>query len=144
MICGKSTIGQDGSIPPELNELARKVVDAAYRVHWILGPGLFESVYEACLLHELRKRGVRCENQKAIPVFYDNIEMGMGFRADVMVEDCLIVEIKTVDMISPAHKAQVITYLRLTGCKLGLLINFNAPTLKSGIRRIVSTGSKVV
>ena len=124
-------------LPAETERLAKIVVDAAYTVHSGLGPGLLESVYEICLAHELRKRGLRIETQVAIPVVYDGIRLEAGLRIDLLVEGQLLVEIKAVDEMKRVFKAQVLTYLKLTGIRLGLLINFNVPLIKNGIERII-------
>jgi GxxExxY protein len=123
-------------IPSGTNEAAEAVVDAAFAVHSKLGPGLLESVYEVCLAHELEKRGRHVRRQLSLPVLYDGIRMDAGLRLDMVVDDCLVVEIKAVEQILPVHKAQVLTYLKLTGNRLGLLINFNTPLIRDGIRRI--------
>ena len=120
------------------NDLARQIVDAAYRVHTVLGPGLLESVYEEVLAHELRKRGLTVIQQQVIPVIYEDIRLEMGFRADLIVENLLIVEVKSIAEISPVHKKQLRTYLRLTEKRLGLLINFNVLLIKDGITRVVN------
>ena len=120
------------------NEVAKIVVDVAFQIHKRLGPGLLESVYEAVMLHELRKRGLHVENQVPIPVEWDGIRLEVGFRADLIVERCLIVELKSVEQINPVHKKQLLTYLRLANCRLGLLINFNTELIKNGISRIVN------
>jgi len=120
-----------------LNELSRQIVDAVFQVHRTLGPGLLESVYEACLCHELKKRGIAFKSQVALPVVYDGVEIEAGFRIDIWVEDRLVVELKAVDELHDIHAAQLLTYLRLTGNRLGLLINFNVPVIKQGIKRIV-------
>ena len=114
------------------------VLNCAMKVHTSLGPGLLESVYELCLTHELSKSGIRSARQTALPVTYDGMEIEGGFRADVIVEDLVIVEIKTVEKILPVHNSQLLTYLRLSGLKLGYLLNFNVPHLRDGIRRIVN------
>jgi GxxExxY protein len=123
-------------IPLETDRIARAVVDAAYTVHKSLGPGLLESVYEVCLAHEISKRGFHVERQVAIPVVYDDVRLDAGLRLDLLVEKCLIVELKAVEAILPVHRAQMLTYLRLTGHRLGLLINFNVPLIRDGIQRI--------
>jgi len=133
----KDTKTQRGEIPVAANEAAAAVVDAAFRVHSSLGPGLLESVYEACLLHELRERGVTAARQVEVPIVYDGVTLDQGFRLDLLVGGCLVVELKTVDTLLPVHMAQLITYLKLTGHRLGLLINFNVPLLKDGIHRVV-------
>lgn len=119
------------------NELAAIVVDVAYQIHTRLGPGLLESVYHAIMLHELRKRGLSVEFEKAVPVVWDNIELEVGFRADLIVEHKLILELKSVEQIARVHKKQLLTYMRLTNCRLGLLINFGAELIKNGITRVV-------
>lgn len=120
------------------NEIAADVVDAAFRVHTTLGPGLLESVYEAALAHELRRRGRGVKRQEPIAIVYDGIELGEGFRADLLVEDKVIVELKSVEKVAPVHKKQTLTYIRLADKRLGLLINFGAPLIKDGITRIVN------
>ena len=119
------------------NEISGAVVDSAMKIHSELGPGLLESVYVACLVHELKKRGLRAATQLPLPVIYDGERMDLGFRIDLLVENTVVVEIKAVDAINPVHLAQVITYLKLSGKYLGLLINFNVVHLRDGIRRIV-------
>ncbi len=124
-------------IPDELDEIAKKIVDSAFRVHSQLGPGLLESIYEVCLAHELKKSPMKVEQQLAVPVVYDGIRFETGFRLDLLVEDSVLVELKAVEKIMPVHRAQVMTYLKLCGLRLGLLINFNVPLIKDGINRIV-------
>lgn len=119
------------------NEIAKEVADAAYRVHTKLGPGLFESVYEVTLAHELRKRGLQVVRQQPIAVEYDSIRFDEGFRADVIVEDKVILELKSVENVSRSHKKQLLTYLRLADKRLGLLIDFGGELIKDGITRIV-------
>ncbi len=121
-----------------INALARQVVDAAYQVHTRLGPGLLESVYEAVLAHELQKRGLEVSRQQAIPIVYDGLRFDEGFRADLIVEDELIVELKSVEKVAPVHKKQLLTYLRLTDKRLGLLVNFGASLIKEGVSRVVN------
>jgi GxxExxY protein len=120
------------------NAVARQIVDAAYRVHTTLGPGLLESVYEAALTYELEKRGLRVSRQQAIPVVYESVGIQTGFHADLLVEDQVIVEIKAVETVAPVHKKQFLTYLKLADKRLGLLINFNVALIKHGITRIVN------
>ena len=120
------------------NEIAREVVDVAYRVHVGLGPGLFESVYEAVLASELEKRGLHVCCQQPIPVVFEGTRFEMGFRADLIVEDRVIVEIKSIVDLGPVHKKQLLTYLRLSGKTLGLLINFNEALIRNGITRIAN------
>ncbi|MDY0168947.1 MAG: GxxExxY protein [Thermoguttaceae bacterium] len=120
------------------NEIAKIVVDAAYCIHKHFGPGLHETVYEVCLVHELRKRGFQAERQKPVSIKYDSITFDEGFRADVVVENRVVLELKAVETIHPVHKKQLLTYLRLTGTRLGLLINFDVPLIKDGISRVVN------
>jgi len=124
-------------IPVETEEAAKEVVDAAIKVHKSLGPGLLESVYEICLAHELKQRGILFQTQVALPISYEGITIDAGLRLDLLVKDCLIVELKAVEKLSSIFDAQLLTYLRLSGKRLGLLINFNVPVLKDGIKRIV-------
>ena len=124
-------------LPPDTERIATIVVDSAYKVHAGLGPGLLESVYETCLIHELRKRGITTQSQLPIPVVYDGIRLDAGLRIDLLVDKQVIVEIKAVDQMNRVFKAQVLTYLKLTGLRLGLLINFNVPLIKNGIERII-------
>ena len=120
------------------NEIAKIVVDAAYKVHTTLGPGLLESAYEAVLFYELKKRELRVERQVTVPVVYEEVRLEEGFRADLIVEDKLIIEIKSVAKTVPVHQKQLLTYLKLTDMRLGLLINFGAFLIKDGIQRIVN------
>lgn len=120
------------------NEIAKIVVDICYQIHKELGPGLFESVYEEILYFELVKYGFSVERQKAIPVIWRTKKMNLGFRADLIVNSKLIIEIKSVEFINPIHPKQLLTYLKLTKMKLGLLINFNEAYIKDGIKRIVN------
>ncbi len=120
------------------NEISGMIVDAAYRVHRRVGPGLFESVYERILRYELERRGLLVLAQHPVPVIYDSIRIDEAFRADLIVENKVIVELKSVEAIHPVHQMQVLTYLRLSGLRLGLLINFNVPLIKSGIKRIAN------
>ena len=120
------------------NEISGQIVDAAYRVHTVLGPGLLESVYEEVLAHELRKRGLTVVQQQSIPVVYEETRLETGFRADLIVEDRVIVEVKSIAEIAPIHKKQLLTYLPLADKRLGLLINFNEFLIKHGITRIVN------
>ncbi len=120
------------------NAVAGEIVDVAYRVHSVLGPGLFESVYEAIMARELEKRGLRVATQEPVPVVYDGTRFEIGFRADLVVENKVIVEIKSIAELTAVHKKQLLTYLRLADKRLGLLINFNEVLIKDGIRRIVN------
>jgi GxxExxY protein len=120
------------------NAVAKQIVDVAYRAHTALGPGLLESVYEAVLASELQKRGLSVARQQVIPVVYEGTRFAMGFRADLVVQDSVIVEIKSITEITALHKKQLLTYLRLADKRLGLLINFNVALIKDGITRIVN------
>jgi GxxExxY protein len=120
------------------NEVAKQVVDAAHRIHTTLGPGLLESVYEAVLSYELERRGLHAVRQSEVLIVYQQTRIQAGFRADLVVEEQVIVEIKSVDAVAPVHKKQLLTYLRLSGKRLGLLINFNVALIKDGITRIVN------
>ena len=117
--------------------IAEKIVDAAYTVHKVLGPGLLERVYEVCFCHELSKRGLNCQRQVDLPIIYDGMIFDEGLRLDVLVEELIICELKAVDEMNPVWKAQILSHLRLTGKRLGFLINFNVPSIKSGINRII-------
>lgn len=118
-----------------LDEISYAIIGCAYRVHSSLGPGLLESTYEVCLEYELLKEGMKVERQKALPVVYENIKLEVGYRIDLLVDNQIILEIKSVDCINPVHEAQLMTYLKLSKIKLGILINFNVSDLKKGIRR---------
>ena len=118
--------------------IAKEIVDVAFKMHTVLGPGLFESVYEAVLASELQKRGLRLARQQPIPVVYEGTVLEMGFRADIVIEDKVIVEIKSIAEIGALHKKQHLTYLRLADKRLGLLINFNVARIKDGITRIAN------
>jgi GxxExxY protein len=120
-----------------LNEIAQAIIGAAIDVHRELGPGLLESTYEACLVFELAQRGLSVEHQKPLPVVYKAVKLDCGYRIDSLVEGLVIVEIKTVDTIIPVHEAELLSYMKLTGCKVGLLINFNVTKLTDGVRRRV-------
>lgn len=120
------------------NEISGIIVDVAFKIHSSLGPGLLESVYEEIMNYELIKVGLSVERQKGIPVIWDNLRMDIGFRADLIIEKKVIIEIKSVENIAPVHPKQLLTYLKITGIKLGLLINFNERLIKDGITRIVN------
>lgn len=124
-------------LPDETNAVAKQVVDCAFRVHSALGSGLLESVYETCLAHEIMKKGLTAERQVVVPIVYDNIRLEEGFRIDMVVGKCVVVELKAVEEVLAVHKAQLLTYLRLSGHRIGLLINFNVPLIREGIIRIV-------
>ena len=120
------------------NELSKTIVNVSYKIHTKLGPGLLESVYEAILYHELTKEGLKVERQKPIPIIWDGVYLDIGFRADLIVENKIIIELKSVEKISNVHLKQLLTYLRVTDLKLGLLINFNEALIKDGIKRVVN------
>ena len=122
----------------DINNLTGEVIGAAIEVHKILGPGLLESAYEECLCHELKLREPPFERQKELPIEYKGVKLDCGYRLDVVVANNLIVEIKACESLLPIHEAQLLTYLKLTGIKVGLLINFNVPVLKEGIRRLAN------
>jgi GxxExxY protein len=121
----------------ERNEISGAVVDAAMKVHTALGPGLLESAYAACLRHELIKRGLKVASEVPVPVVYDGIKLDAGYKLDLLVEDTVIVELKAIEALAPIHQAQLISYLKLTGKPIGLLINFHSLHLKDGIKRFV-------
>jgi GxxExxY protein len=120
------------------NMIAKEIVDAAYKVHKTLGPGLLESVYETLLAHELEKRGFNVKRQVPVPIVYEGITFNEGFRADLIVKDKVIVELKSVETVAPVHKKQLLTYLRLADKRLGLLINFGSALVRDGITRVVN------
>lgn len=120
------------------NELSRIVFDCALKVHQSLGPGLLESAYEECSYYELRKTGLNVEKQKPLPLIYEEVKLDVGYRIDIIVENKLIIEIKSVEALNDVHFAQLLTYLKLTNCKLGLLINFNVSLIKNGVKRVVN------
>ena len=124
-------------VTAEIDAIAKATVDAAFRVHQTLGPGLLESVYETCLTHELRKRGHAVATQVSLPVVYDGMTLDAGLRMDMLVADSVIVEVKAVEKTNPVFEAQLLTYLKLTGRRVGLLINFNVPVIRDGIKRVV-------
>ena len=120
------------------NEVAKQIVDVAFKIHSTYGPGLLESVYETIMAYELNKRGLRVNRQQAIPVIHEDVRMELGFRADLIVDSKVVVEIKSIEAIGPVHKKQLLTYLRLTDKRLGLLINFQVELIKNGISRVVN------
>ena len=122
----------------EINELTERVIGASIKVHSHLGPGLLESAYKACLIHELRQAEVYVEQEYPLPLIYEDIKLECGYRADILVEKKVIVEIKSVDSLNDLHLAQVLTYLKLSNCRIGLLINFNALRLKDGLKRVIN------
>jgi GxxExxY protein len=124
------------------NDLSREIIGAAIEVHKQLGPGLLESAYEECLAHELQLRHLKVERQRPVPVVYKQVKLECGYRIDILVEGRIVVELKSVEGLAPIHEAIVLTYLRLSGHRLGLLINFNVPILKNGVRRFVMSEIK--
>lgn len=120
------------------NELSRVIVDSAFKIHTTFGPGLFESVYETTLAHELQRRGCKIVRQRGIPVIFEDVRLELGFRADIIVNRKVIIEVKSIEAMGPVHAKQLRTYLRLTDLRLGLLINFNVDLIKDGIRRVVN------
>jgi GxxExxY protein len=120
------------------NELSKIIVDSAFKVHTTLGPGLLESVYRAALAYELTRRGIKVAVERPIPAYYEDVHLEMGFRADIVVENKVIIETKSVEALAPVHAKILLTYLRLADVKLGLLINFNVELIKDGIRRVVN------
>jgi len=120
-----------------LNKITEAIIGAAIAVHKELGPGLLESAYEACLAYELAERKLKVERQKGLPVTYHGVQLDCGYRIDLLMEKLVVVELKAVERLEPIHQAQMLSYLRLSGCKVGLLINFNVKVLKNGIRRFV-------
>lgn len=120
-----------------LNRITETIIGGAIQVHRVLGPGLLESAYEACLAFELKKRGLSVEQERPLPLIYEQVKMDCGYRIDLLVEGLVVVEIKSVEVLAPIHEAKVISYLKLSGCKVALLINFNVLLLKDGIRRFV-------
>src|SRR6266852_5865079 len=130
-----ATVPQE--ITPRINHITHKIVTAAMKVHTVLGPGLLESAYHACVLHELRKQGLRVASQVGLPVIYKGEKIDLGYRIDLIVENSVIVEIKCVEAINPVHQAQLLSYMRLSGIGVGLLINFYVAHLRDGIKRMV-------
>jgi len=124
-------------LPPEVEKVATAVVDSTYKIHKALGPGLIESVYERCLIHELRKRRFEVLDQLDLPISYDDIVIDSGLRPDLLIADVLIVEVKAVERMHPVYQAQLMTYLKLMKKRLGLLINFNVPVISQGIKRVI-------
>ena len=120
------------------NELAKTVVDVAFHIHKTLGPGLLESVYQKIMAHEIKKRGLSDEEEVPLPVIWEDIKMDVGFRVDLFVERRLIVELKSVERVAPVHKKTLLTYLRLSQCRLGLLVNFGEELMKTGVSRVVN------
>jgi GxxExxY protein len=121
----------------EINHITHEILDSAYKVHTTLGPGLLESAYRACLVYELRKKGLKVEEEKPLPLIYEEVKLDCGYRIDILVEDMVVVELKNVEAFNDVHTAQLLTYLRLSGNHVGLLLNFYTKSLKDGIKRLV-------
>lgn len=124
-------------IPASVERIASEIVDSAYKVHSSLGPGLLERVYEVCLTHELRERSLSVRTQVEFPIEYNTLKIDSGLRLDLVVEDAVVVELKAIENLLPVHEAQILTYLKLTGYRLGFLLNFNVPKIKDGCKRFV-------
>lgn len=120
-----------------INDLTYRIIGCAIKVHKVLGPGLLESTYEHCLCQELLMKGIKLERQVGLPVIYENNRLDVGYRIDLLVEGSVIIELKSIDQIAPIHKAQLLTYMKLSGMHIGLLINFNVTSLKDGIVRMI-------
>lgn len=121
----------------EINQITHEILNSAYKVHTKLGPGLLESAYQACLVYELKKKGLLVEVEKALPLIYEEVKLDCGYRIDLLVENKVIVELKSVEAFTEVHIAQILTYLRLTEKKVGLLLNFNVKSFKNGIKRVI-------
>jgi len=121
----------------EINQITHEILDSAYKVHTALGPGLLESAYQACLVYELRKKGLKVETEKPLPLIYEEVKLDCGYRIDILVENQVVIELKTVETFTDVHTAQVLTYLKLSGNKVGLLLNFYTRSLKDGIKRLI-------
>lgn len=124
--------------PTELNEISGKIIEFSIRVHRALGPGMLEGAYEACLMHELVKHRFSVESQRKLPILYDGVRLDAGYRLDLVVNESVIVEVKAVERLHPVHEAQLLSYLRMTDLRLGLLINFNVKMLRDGVKRVVN------
>lgn len=122
----------------ELNEISGKIIEFSIKVHKALGPGMLEGAYEICLMHELAEHGYQVQSQVTLPIVYDGVKLDAGYRIDLLVEECVIVELKAVDKLIPVHEAQLLSYLRMSDLRLGLLINFNVKLLQDGVRRVVN------
>ena len=120
------------------DQISKIVFECALKVHKVLGPGLLESAYEECLFYELKKTNLKVEKQKPLPLIYEEVKLDVGYRIDIIIEDKFIIEIKAVEALNEVHLAQLLTYLKLSDCKLGLLINFNVKLLKNGVRRVIN------
>ena len=121
----------------KINDLTSKILECAFKVHSALGPGLLESAYEECLFYELQQSGLKVEKQKALPLVYKEVKLDAGYRVDLLVENSVVIELKSVEALNDLHIAQTLTYLKLSNCKIGLLINFNVKSLKQGIKRLI-------
>lgn len=121
----------------EINDLTHEILDSAYKVHTALGPGLLESAYQACLCYELKKKGFKVESEKPLPLVYEEVKLDCGYRIDLLVDNRVIIELKTVEQFTEVHQAQILTYMKLSKIKYGLLINFNVKSLKDGIKRFI-------
>ena len=135
---GKKTTSSDKTRPRPEDKVTEGIIGAAIEVHVVLGPGLLESTYEECLCHELSLRGLEFQRQVPLPVVYKDVKLDCGYHMDVVVEDLVVLELKTVERLLPVHQAQLLTYLKLSGKKVGLLMNFNVAALKDGLRRVVN------
>lgn len=124
-------------VPGEIEQFSKPILDSAYSVHTGLGPGLLENTYELAMVHELGKRGIKVQRQVLLPVVYDGVDLGAGLKLDLLVEECIVVELKAIESILPVHEAQLMTYLKLAKKRLGFLINFNVASMKAGIDRVV-------
>ncbi len=133
----KISAGSFGIKESPEKDLTERIIGAAIEVHRQLGPGLLESIYQVCLANELSLRGISFEQEKSVPIEYKGIHFDCGYRLDFLVEQKVVVELKAIDEVNNTHKAQLLTYLKITGCKVGLLINFNVPVLKEGIKRLI-------
>ncbi|NOQ25009.1 MAG: GxxExxY protein [Bacteroidales bacterium] len=121
----------------DIEKIFKTILDCAFKVHTALGPGLLESAYEECLYYEIKKSGLKVEKQKSLPLVYEEIKLDAGYRVDLLVENKVVIELKSVEALADIHLAQILTYLKLSGCKLGLLVNFNVKHLKDGIKRVI-------
>jgi GxxExxY protein len=121
----------------EINDITHEIIDSAFKIHSVLGPGLLESAYRKCLVYELRNKGFKVEEEKALPLVYEEVTIDCGYRMDLLVEDKVVVELKTADALTAVHSAQVLTYLRLSGNSVGLLLNFYTKSMKDGIKRLI-------
>jgi len=121
----------------EINQITHEILESAYKVHSALGPGLLESSYRTCLVYEMKEKGLKVEEKKSLPLIYEDIKLDCGYRIDILVEEKVVIELKTVEHFKDVHTAQVLTYLKLSGCRVGLLLNFYTKSLKDGIKRLI-------